>query len=103
MNAEFVCHAYGKIESNVFTPKTEVFCQLTNPVKGLYRVTTANNDVAIGDLKVTINALKAGVTLIKNLYPNTNAITNIVITDDAGVAEDADELWVTVERVPRVQ
>jgi len=102
MNAEFVCHAYAKLVANVFTPQVQVFCQITSPAPGQYRITRTNDNIASGDLKVTISALKAGASLNKNLAPFSDAITDVVITDDAGVAAVADEIWVTIERVPRV-
>jgi hypothetical protein len=100
--SEFVCHAHAAMVANVFTPIVQVFCQISVLAPGLYRVSTLHNDVAAKDLKVTINAFKAGTSLNKALAPTlTPGEINVVITDDAGAAIDPELIWVTVERVPR--
>lgn len=100
---ELFAHAKGTVVAGVLTANVQVACQLTRVAQGQYRVTVKpGQGAAAGDVKATINSLDAAAR-INNFQATSETQFDIVTTDAAGAAQDVTDLWVTLERVPRVQ
>jgi len=100
---ELFAHAKGTVVATVLTANVKVFCQLTRVALGQYRVTVnSGRGAAAGDVKATINALGAAARTV-NFQAVSETVFDVFTYDAAGAAQDVTDLWVTLERVPRVQ
>jgi hypothetical protein len=100
---DLFAHAKGTVVAGVLTPDVQVACQLTRVAQGQYRVTVnAGQGAAAGDVKATINALGVAARTV-NFQPVSQTVFDVFTADDAGALQDVTDLWVSLERVPRVQ